>query len=213
MIIKFVENALDMKFINRYYSDKNIDLNEKKERKQMKDVIIDIETLSTLPNAIILTIGAIKFNRFEKLKEFDDYETLYIRIDIKSCQNVGLKSDISTVKWWKEQNKDIRYEAINHPDRKSIQEALIELSNFISNSHFIWSQGSFDSVILENAYRACKIDIPWKFWNIRDSRTLFDIMNIDLKMIEYKKESVHNALIDCYRQLIATSNAFQKLKI
>ena len=87
----------------------------------MKDVIIDIETLSTLPNAIILTIGAIKFNRFEKLKEFDDYETLYIRIDIKSCQNVGLTSDISTIKWWKEQNKDVRYEAFNHPDRKSIK--------------------------------------------------------------------------------------------
>jgi hypothetical protein len=179
----------------------------------MKEVIIDIETLSTLPNAIILTIGAIKFNRFEKLKEFDDYETLYMRINIESCKKVGLKSESDTIKWWKEQNKNVKYEAINNPDRKSLEEALHELSKFVANSQYIWSQGSFDSVILENAYRACSIDIPWKFWNIRDSRTLFDIAKIDLKMIEYKKDSAHNALIDCYRQLIATANAFQKLKI
>lgn len=179
----------------------------------MKDVIIDIETLSTLPNAIILTIGAIKFNRYEKLKEFDDYETFYIRIDIDSCKKVGLKSDSDTIKWWKDQNKDVRYETIQNPDRKSIEEALNGLSKFVENSQYIWSQGSFDSVILENAYRACGIEIPWKFWNIRDSRTLFDVTKVDLKMIEYKKDSTHNALIDCYRQLIATANAFQKLNI
>jgi hypothetical protein len=179
----------------------------------MKDAIIDIETLSTNPNAIILTIGGIKFNRFEKLKNFDEYETFYVRIDIKSCQNIGLKSDSETIKWWKEQNKDVKYEAINNPDRISIQEALNKLSEFIKDIKYLWSQGSFDSVILENAYRSCQIQIPWKYWNIRDSRTLFDVCNIDLKMIEYKKESVHNALTDCYRQLIATANAFQKLKM
>ena len=32
-------------------------------------------------------------------------------------------------------------------------------------------------------------------------------------MIENKKDSKHNALIDCYKQLIATANAFQKLNI
>lgn len=177
----------------------------------MKEVIIDIETLGVEPNSVILTIGGIRFERYEKLKNLEEYETFYVRIDIDSCLEEGLKTEQATCDWWDNQPDQIRFESVFHPDRMSLKNALSQLSEFVKDSKCIWSQGSFDSVILENAYRKCGIEIPWKFWNIRDSRTLFDILSVDLKSIEYKKEEVHNALVDCYRQLMATCIAFRKL--
>jgi hypothetical protein len=60
----------------------------------MTDIIIDIETLSTKTNALILTIGAIKFNRKESIKDIKDMETFYLRVDIDSCKK--LKMDIQS---------------------------------------------------------------------------------------------------------------------
>lgn len=176
------------------------------------EVIIDIETLGTKANSVILTIGAIKFKRFEELKELSKYDTFYIRINTESCKKKGLEVDKETVKWWNEQPKLVRYESVFHPDRCNLEEGLNLLSDFVKGSRCIWSQGSFDSIILNNAYEKCGIEIPWKFWEIRDSRTLFDVMQIDLKSIEYKNEEVHNALVDCYRQLMATVKSFKKIK-
>ena len=52
----------------------------------MSEIMIDIETLSTTPNALILTIGAIKFNRNEDVKDLKELETFYVRIDQNSCK-------------------------------------------------------------------------------------------------------------------------------
>ena len=135
-----------------------------------------------------------------------------MRIEKKSCLKYGLESDPETVEWWNRQNNKAKYEVLANPDRISLEDGLKKLSEFVIGSQSIWSQGSFDSVILENAYRACKIELPWKYWMIRDSRTLFDITRVDIRTIEYKPDMVHNALIDCYRQLIATVEAFEKIE-
>jgi len=175
----------------------------------MSDVIIDIETLGVKPNSIICTIGAIKFNRSGELRPLEKYETFYERIDIESCRKIGLQSEQETVKWWAAQNKEAIYEVLQNEERISIQDGLSKLSEFVQGCNYFWSQGSnFDSVILENAYRACGIDIPWKYWQIRDSRTLFDVAQVDLRNIKFKTEVQHHALYDCYRQLIATNKAF-----
>ena len=47
----------------------------------MKEVMIDIETLSTKNNAVILTIGAIKFDRKDDIKELKNMET-FIYVDV-----------------------------------------------------------------------------------------------------------------------------------
>jgi exodeoxyribonuclease VIII len=176
------------------------------------EAIIDIETLGVQANSIILTIGGIKFKRYEKIQDLDNYQKFYKRIDIDSCKEKGLQTDKDTIIWWNEQSDNIRHESIFHPDRYKLEEVLKELSGFLIDCKYIWSQGSFDSIILENAYKKCNLPIPWKFWQIRDSRTLFDVLNVDLKSIEYKSNEVHNALVDCYRQLIATTKCFEKIK-
>jgi hypothetical protein len=175
------------------------------------DIILDIETLSTSINALILTIGAIKFKRTEKLKELKDMETLYIRIDIKSCQKLQMDVDTNTEIWWNNQSEEARFEALKNPDRVPLKDGLIQLSNFVKNSRCIWANSpSFDCIILENAYNLCNLKVPWDFWNLRDCRTLYDIGKVNLNKIS---EVEHNALSDCYRQLKGVYISFENLKL
>ena len=105
----------------------------------MTDVMIDIETLSTKPNAVIVSIGAIKFDRKEPLKPLDEYEQLYIRVSRESGELVGMDIDHSTVEWWGRQKEDIRYEALENPtDRLDIKDALKKLSKWFKGSKYIW---------------------------------------------------------------------------
>ncbi len=174
--------------------------------------MIDLETLSTKNNAIILTIGAVKFNIN---KELDKTKQLYMRINLQSCKNLKMHTDRSTVKWWKEQSKEAQYEVFDHPDRIDIKDALAALSDFIKDSRTVWANSpNFDCVILENAFNKCKMTVPWKFWNLRDSRTVYALARLNLtvfrKNIEDEK-SAHNALNDCIMQILALKESYKIL--
>jgi hypothetical protein len=176
----------------------------------MTDVMIDIETLSTNSNAIILTIGAVKFNRNTELPCLEDCDTFYRRINIDSCKILGMHSDNTTEKWWYTQDEKTRYEALLNPDRQSITNVLLDFSKWYKGSKYIWGHGDdFDCVILNNAYKASKIKAPWQFWNTRDTRTVFDLANIHINDISVTE--AHHALHDAYRQVKCILLAFNKL--
>jgi hypothetical protein len=177
------------------------------------DVMIDIETLSTTPNALILTIAAIKFDRSYNIKPMEEMEIFYKRISKASGKKLNMHIDEKTRNWWLQQPKEIQYEALyNKNDRIDIADALSQLAEFVKGSNCIWSHGDdFDCVILSEAYKTCKMEIPWKFWQTRDTRTLFDIANLD-----YNKEIIinknHHALYDCYRQIMGVKKSLEKLR-
>jgi len=170
--------------------------------------MIDLETLSTKSNAVILTIGAIKFNRNEEPLPLNRMDTFYRKIDIQSCMDVGLTTDKKTIEWWNKQSNEVVVEAFEGDDRIPLEEMLTQFSMWFENSNRkIWSHGDdFDCVILNNAYTACKLEPPWKFWNTRDTRTLFDIKNFNLNSIQNKQP--HNALEDAYAQVLGVQLCF-----
>jgi DNA polymerase III epsilon subunit-like protein len=172
----------------------------------MDDIMIDIETLGTKPNSVILTIGAIRFNRKQKIVPFEKLKNYFYRkIDISSCVKIGLEKDNDTLKWWESQHEDIRKEAFEGK-REDLKKVLLDFSNWVSKDSFIWSHGaSFDTVILENAFKKCGLQTPWKFFNVRDTRTVYDIFGI--KKEDMPSEQNHNALYDCWRQIIGINKA------
>lgn len=182
----------------------------------MTDVMIDLETLSVRPHAIILIIGAIKFNR-NKFKwptepNFEKYNTFYRKIEIKSCTDVGLHRDPETELWWSSQDKDIQKEALGGIDRIQLKQALEEFAIWFRGSKCIWGHGSsFDITILGEAYKRCRMEIPWKFWLVRDTRTLFDLGNV--KMGDLPTYNKHHALYDCYRQILGVQKSFDRLEM
>ena len=177
------------------------------------DVMIDLETLSVRPDASILVIGAIKFPRRGYLRSINDLDTFYRRITQKSCIEVGLRTDETTLDWWKTQNNDIRYEALENPDRVELKQALLEFSDWIAtDTYCIWGNGDdFDCTILSEAYHRCGLQVPWKFWNTRDCRTIFDIANIGIQ--DLLQDNKHHALFDCYRQIVGVRLALKKLRL
>jgi len=176
----------------------------------MTEVMVDIETLSVLPNATILTIGAVKFDRSEVIPELNKCNTFYRRIIHESCASVGLVSSPDTVEWWDKQDVNVKYEAFDNPDRVVLRTALDDFKKWFRGSTKIWGHGDdFDCVILSSAFRACNIDLPWKFWNTRDTRTLFDLANISMK--DLPQDNAHHALHDAYRQVIGVKKSLGNL--
>lgn len=175
----------------------------------MTDVMIDLETLSTKNNAIILIIGAIKFNRKDDwntaidLKDLDENQKFYKRITIQSCKNIGLHKDKNTLEWWNKQDENIKNEAFGfEEERICIQDALKLFNEWFGESTYIWGNGSiFDITILSEAYDRCGITVPWKFYNVRDLRTILDINKI--KLSDFINKDKHNALSDCFYQIKA----------
>lgn len=182
----------------------------------MPEIMLDLETISVRPDASIVIIGAIKFKRGEKYDEKKTYEDLdsknvfYRRITLDSCKSIGLREDEETKEWWSQQDEDVRFEALDHPDRVTIKEALKDFSKWFMYSSCIWGNGSsFDITILGEAYAKCGMKPPWKFWLVRDLRTLFDLGRIRMK--DLPDNGKHHALHDCYRQIIGLQKSLKNL--
>ena len=112
------------------------------------DVMLDLETLSTRPDATILTFGACKFNPY---KQEEITQGIYFRINVDEQITLGRHVDDNTIEWWGKQAEDVYAEAFDPNDRISLEQFTQELNRFIVGVDNIWAQGPvFDIVILEN---------------------------------------------------------------
>jgi hypothetical protein len=68
----------------------------------MIHAMIDLETLSTKPNATILTIGGVKFDAYTRV---EPSQGLYHRIDVDSQVAMGRDVMDETVEWWGKQDR------------------------------------------------------------------------------------------------------------
>jgi hypothetical protein len=78
------------------------------------------------------------------------------------------------------------------------------------NNGKVWSNGaSFDVVVMESAWRNFKQLPPWNFWNIRDTRTIYDITGVKLNADGHVTS--HKAVEDAERQAVVVQQAYMKL--
>lgn len=170
--------------------------------------MLDIETLATRPDSVILTFGAIKFDPFDPSKEMR--EGLYFRIDVDEQINLGRHVDQGTIDWWSTQNEEVREEALGENDRISLDNFTQQLNKFVVGVNRVWAQGPvFDIVILENLYRQIGKPCPWQYYLIRDSRTLLKALGDDRE----PGVMLHNALADCVSQAEAVQSAVKRYKL
>jgi len=172
----------------------------------MCHIMIDLETLGTRSNAVILSIGAVQFDLKGNTKKRFHYG-----IDIESCLKAGLQIDGSTISWWLRQSKE-NIDRLLSVKALSLEDVLISLTECFGymdkKTTCVWSHGStFDMVLLENAYKAMDMSIWWKYSNVRDTRTLFDIANY-----KYTAKGGHDALEDAENQAKAVVEAYQQLQ-
>ncbi len=174
------------------------------------DVMIDIETLSTEYNACIIAIGAVKFNLYDPLKKREELELL---IDVKSCEELNCHKCENTIEWWNKQPEEVLKHVFDDEPRFHIKDAIIQLNKFckgdIQGQGLVryWSQGAFDYIILENTIKALKLEPVWKFWEIRDSRTIGSIC----KDIPKKPTKAHSPVVDCNHQINVIHFVYNKI--
>lgn len=166
--------------------------------RRCRDVMVDLETLGTAPDGVMLSIGLVRF----------DVETGYVggewqwHLDVIDQVDAGLRLDPGTAMWWM------------HPDRRPAVDALLAARQVNRHSRLdealdgvvaairgwgcqvwksgadqiqydipgsgvpverIWARGpQFDLTILGSAYRARRRQTPWDYWQERDVRTLLE---------------------------------------
>lgn len=178
----------------------------------MVNIMIDIETMSTASNATILTIGAIPFLSDGTIPVDPDMY-FYERVQLESYdsfKNNEFDFDFSTLIWWLKQDSEPLKDAFLENPRFPIKVVMQDLANYlmIIKNLFkkdivnVWSHGKdFDVVILQNAFKVCGIECPWKFWDTRDTRTIYSLTNVDLRNISIDGYKSHNAIGDCLKQI------------
>ena len=172
------------------------------------DIMLDIETLATSPDAVVLTFGAIKFDPFNPSIQMSD--GIYFRINVDEQIDLGRRVDEGTVAWWGTQSAEVREEALGETDRVSLEDFAKALNKFVVGVTRIWAQGPvFDIVILENLYRQIGKPAPWQYYSIRDSRTLLKALGDDRK----GGALLHNALADAVSQAEAVQSAVNRHKL
>ena len=162
----------------------------------MKHVMVDNETLATTADAVILSIGAVKFDL--STGEIDN-DGFYRSISIES--NLDLKRRISedTLIWWLKQ--DVAAQQVFHEQKETLETALTEFSDWLGNDdNTMWSNGAdFDIPMLAHAYTQLGMEVPWKFWNSKCFRTYKNLPGA--KDIRVPPLGVkHNALSDAFQQ-------------
>jgi len=132
-----------------------------------KHVMLDLETLSTRPNAAIVSIGAVVMDEDGSLgPEF------YMRVDLENSAKFG-HVDMKTLKWWLSQDDEARNELVEAGC--DLDYSLKSFSSWMEDvdGTYVWGNGAnFDNPILANAYDELQISKPWGFWNDRCFRTL-----------------------------------------
>lgn len=172
--------------------------------KNLRHVMVDIETMGTNPDAAIVSIGAVLFNPLiGKISN----KTFYVELE---WVPQGRCIDPETIKWWRTQPR-VAQQALCGLD--DLQEVLGAFTQWLPKDCKVWGNGpTFDISILEHAYRQHKIDIPWKYWNVRDCRTVLDMYESKRGGLNRKVSGTkHNALDDAIHQAQTISYIWTQL--
>lgn len=171
--------------------------------------MIDIETLDTCPESVILSVGACKFDPYS---DSEPYAPQHWRVSIEQQLSQGRTVSDSTIEWWARQEPHVRDAAMTEEGRISIETFMTELNRWLVGVDKIWCQGpQFDMVILENFFAQFGVFKNWAYWQVCDSRTIFNLMPEDPR--KSIRRDAHDALADAYYQSIAVQRTFRHFQV
>lgn len=171
----------------------------------MKHVMLDLETFGIAPGSVLRSIGAVLFSLDGKTGT-----SFYANIDRASCEARGLVVDPGTERWWAEQSKEARAALEVDPQPLDAVASRFHAWFAKTGATHVWSHGAaFDAVLWEVAVRRCRMSAPWKFYNVRDTRTVFDLFGFDIRDIR-RDGTYHNALDDARYQVKCVAAALRK---
>lgn len=162
----------------------------------MKHVMVDLETLGTVADAAILSIGAVRFDLdSEKIGD----KGFYASISVDSNLQAKRRIQEDTLIWWLKQ--PLEAQSVFHESKQTLGVALEDFADWLGDDDcHMWSNGAdFDLPMLSHAFTSLGMETPWKFWNSNCFRTYKKLPGA--KQIRAAALGVkHNALSDAYQQ-------------
>lgn len=176
------------------------------------DVMLDLETLSTAPDAAILSIGAWPFRLDTQAVSIEPF---YRNVRI----GAGGRSDDGAVRWWLQQSAGALGRLMD-PAPEHLDDVLDDLWDWLmrlapEKRFRLWSHGAaFDVPILESAWRRARYDDPpWRYNAVRDTRTLFHVAGLDWDAAWEELGGVtHDALDDARKAATLVKRAWWALQ-
>ena len=173
-----------------------------------RDIMVDLETMATSPRSVILTIAGIRFNPNRDYNEQDDpfeLDHFYCRVDLEQ-PNREINDD--TMAWWANQAAEIREEAFAEDGRYPLDAVMEAFNQWAAGGDRYWANGSaFDFPILEDANKQYNLRNPWQFWQVRDARTVYNMVPDH----HIPTNAKHHALYDCLNQIVRLNDCFNKM--
>lgn len=173
----------------------------------MQHVAIDLETLSTRPNGVILTVGLCFFDDTHDLLEAASFP-----LAMQEQQALGRVIDPSTLGWWMRQS-DAARQSISYSFGHyayTLGERLMQITRRFEDfaPERVWGNGSdFDNAMLASLFTDMGLTPPWSFWRNRDMRTLMDAFP------EYERiqpQVAHSAQDDAVAQALTIRRILSK---
>lgn len=169
--------------------------------RHLPDIMIDMETLGTVADAVIMSIGAVKFDIDSG--EIDP-EGFYASVSIDSNLAVGRRVQEDTLIWWLKQ--DAAAQGVFNEPKISLPAALEDFHAWFEptmhRQYKVWSNGAdFDIPMICHAWMTHSIAPPWAFFNSRCFRTLKSLPQAGMA-VKVPNPGKHNALIDAHTQAL-----------
>jgi hypothetical protein len=164
------------------------------------DIMLDLETLATTADAVILSIGAVRFDLDAGLV-FDEPDAMFYQaISIASQNNRKIGGD--TLAWWMMQSEQAR--AVFVEPNVDMFHALDHLAEWIDpqpgSMPIMWSNGAdFDLPMLTHAFDQQNLGLPWAPYAGRCYRTYKNLPGA--RGVKVLRQGLHhNALDDAIYQ-------------
>lgn len=177
-----------------------------------KALMIDTETLSLSPDAVVLQVGLVKM-------ELDAGELLLpptnIFMSLDEQTALGRRADARTVQWWMSQDPAVAKsvfltaESEKHVDRVSIANLRLRLRELIDDETTVWAWPStFDIPLLVNMFGG-EGGAPWRYNRVRDLKTLSEALDPDRQLVPPENTAAHNAAADAEWQMAYLLNLWR----
>jgi len=167
----------------------------------MKRIMIDLETISTFPNAGVVAIALVMYD--DKDSENLRGRTWYIDPDFVIGHN-----NPETRDWWNDQDPNVRKKIFggNETPRDVFQSVNGFVSGFIGYSEEVRiyaDPANFDFPILKSQYQALGLQSPWSWRDERCLRTMKKELadNTGIEIEEVTSEIPHDPMHDCLAQV------------
>lgn len=165
------------------------------------DLMIDIETMGKGANALILSIGAVAFDRDGTALG----PSLPWHIDAEQAVRGGAVVDISTVLWWMQQSGAARAALVGGQANAMHEgKVLVSLHDWfkvhMDPDARVWALPPvFDLRIIHEMAARRLLPLPWKHWRERCLRTAADEHRRGAEL-RVRPELAHDALSDAVAQ-------------